>query len=100
METKPTLQIKALWIKRTYIYGTAPSSFLATRCLYQLAVENKELQLREADIIFIDFYVDDLLPGCFDLDSLITLRKNITAILKQSSFDLHKFSSNNSPALI
>lgn len=48
---------------QTVTYGTASASFLATRCLKQLAVEYKEEHPLISSIIEHDFYVDDLLTG-------------------------------------
>ncbi|ERL90161.1 hypothetical protein D910_07515 [Dendroctonus ponderosae] len=43
----------------TVTYGTASSSFLAIRCLFQLATDSEKNHPDIAQIIKSDFYVDD-----------------------------------------
>jgi hypothetical protein len=45
----------------TLTYGTKPASFLATRCLKELALQNANQYPETAKAIQQDFYVDDLL---------------------------------------
>ena len=45
----------------TLTYGTGPASFIATRCLAQLAIENAISFPEASEIIKRDFYVDDLI---------------------------------------
>lgn len=79
----------------TVSYGTASASFLSTRCINQLAIEQLDSFPHEAKTIMTDFYVDDLLTGSHDIDSMITIRKNITDILNSAGFELRKFASND-----
>ena len=46
---------------RTVTYGTASVSFLATRCLAQIAQENKTQHPIACSAIANDFYVEDLM---------------------------------------
>ncbi|GJQ83979.1 hypothetical protein Trydic_g5713 [Trypoxylus dichotomus] len=79
----------------TVTYGTTSAPFLAMRCLKQLAIENK-LQFPQAcEAINNDFYVDDLLTGSQSEQELISLSKNIDAVLKQACFELRKWNSNS-----
>lgn len=79
----------------TVTYGTAPASFLATRCLKQLALENSNSFPEESRIITNDFYVDDLITGSDDIAKLTSFRRNISNILKSGGFVLRKFGSND-----
>ncbi|KAB0790062.1 hypothetical protein PPYR_15618, partial [Photinus pyralis] len=79
---------------KTVTYGTAPASFLATRCLRQLANENKIKYEHACRVITDDFYIDDLITGGEDVAEVVALRLQITSILRQGGFNLRKFGSN------
>ena len=83
----------------TLTYGTAPASFLATRCLKELAIENSGRFPEEAEIILKDFYMDDLITGGKDLETVIELKNNISEILNKGGFKLRKFASNKQEIL-
>ncbi|XP_066261302.1 uncharacterized protein [Euwallacea similis] len=78
----------------TVTYGTASASYLATRCLLEISKNVAEQRPRESDIIATDFYVDDLLTGSSDLDSLKQLGEGIRRVLSEYGFELRKFRSN------
>lgn len=83
----------------TVTYGTAPASFLAIRCLFELA---KEVELKHPDIAQIikqDFYVDDLLTGAETVDEARRITKLVFDTLKEGCFILRKFFSNNDSIL-
>lgn len=84
---------------RTVTYGTSSASFLATRCLLQIAIDNSQLYPDESEIIKTDFYVDDLLTGAEDQESLVKIKSNIEKLLSQSGFQLRKFMSSDSHIL-
>ncbi|KAF2892815.1 hypothetical protein ILUMI_13358 [Ignelater luminosus] len=71
----PEKQIKHYQLN-TVMYGMASSSFLATRCLYQIALENAK-----------QFPIE-----CQDL---INLKNNICKLLQNYGFKLRKLQSNN-----
>ncbi|KAF2891052.1 hypothetical protein ILUMI_15121 [Ignelater luminosus] len=73
----------------------ASSSFLATRCLYQIALENSEQFPIECQVIQSDFYVADLLTGSSNLQDLINLKNNICNLLQNYGFELRKLRSND-----
>ena len=56
-------------------YGTAPSSFLATRCLNQLASEEASSYPLAAEVISRDVYVDDLVTGSDNLSEARRLQE-------------------------
>ncbi|XP_011165208.1 uncharacterized protein LOC105199705 [Solenopsis invicta] len=78
----------------TVTYGTASAPFLAIRCLHQLAIENQDKYPETSDIIRNDFYVDDLLSGGEDVDTVRKLKNELTEILQSAGFQLHKWSTN------
>ncbi|XP_074032122.1 uncharacterized protein [Leptinotarsa decemlineata] len=83
----------------TVTYGEAASSFLAIRCLFQLATENESAYPQAADIIRKNFYVDDLLFGRNSIEKAARLCKDVSSVLKSGCFELRKFYSNNPKVL-
>jgi hypothetical protein len=57
----------------TLTYGTKPASFIATRCLVELAVQNQNVNPLASAIIKRDFYMDDLLTGADTISELSTI---------------------------
>ena len=79
----------------TVTCGTAPASFLATRCLNQLASEEASSYPLAAEVISRDKYVDDLVTGSNDLSEAPKLQEEIIHILKKGDFTLHKWCANH-----
>lgn len=89
----------------TITYGTSSAPFLSTRCLVQLAIECSDV--RVADVIKDDFYVDDVITGSNSKEDLCFMINSITEVLHSAHLPLRKFRSNvgsvlrdNSNALI
>ncbi|XP_075217763.1 uncharacterized protein LOC142322573 [Lycorma delicatula] len=55
---------------QTVTYGLAPSRFLATRSLIEISNQNEASFSQACRSIKQDFYVDDLLTGCDNIDQL------------------------------
>ena len=72
----------------TLTFGTASASFLATRCLYQLALDNKDKYPGACEVVQRDFYVDDLLTGASTTEQAIKLKREINLILQSGCFNL------------
>ncbi|KAK9712252.1 hypothetical protein QE152_g24987 [Popillia japonica] len=64
----------------TVTYGTTAAPFLAIRCIWQLAEENKHEHPALANIIKSDFYVDDLLTGADDIEEAALIAKGVLDI--------------------
>jgi hypothetical protein len=77
----------------TLTYGTKPASFIATRCLIELAVQNQNVNPLASSIIKRDFYMDDLLTGADTISELSTICEDVSTIL-QGGFNLRKWTSN------
>lgn len=75
-------------------YGTKPASYIATRCLKQLALENEINYPLASKIIRRDFYMDDLLTGASTIEDMVQLRDEIIAILASGHLNLYKWASN------
>lgn len=79
----------------TITYGTGPASFIATRCLKELAIQNKKTYPTAANIIEKDVYMDDLMTGANSKKELIDLRNEILNIMQGAQFNLRKWASND-----
>lgn len=77
----------------TVTYGYTSSSFLSTRCLWQLGEECSDPKIRT--VIQNDFLVDDLLTGCDSEAELILIRDAIENALTAGCFTLRKYRSNS-----
>ncbi|XP_055522596.1 uncharacterized protein LOC129716785 [Wyeomyia smithii] len=78
----------------TVTYGLAPSSFLATRTLQQLA-DDEGIAYPLADpILRKNFYVDDCLGGAQSVDEALQLRHELTELLSKGGLTLRKWTSN------
>ncbi|XP_057667212.1 uncharacterized protein LOC130900534 [Diorhabda carinulata] len=78
----------------TVTYGLGPSSFLATRCLKQLAIENSKDFPEASHVIENNFYMDDLISGTDSVEDAIYLIKHFINILDSAKFPLRKWTSN------
>lgn len=78
----------------TVTYGTSSAAFLATRCLRQIADENKETYPITSNTILHDFYVDDLLTGTKTFEAAVKIRNELEQLLSAAGMELHKWASN------
>ncbi|XP_014260909.1 uncharacterized protein LOC106673338 [Cimex lectularius] len=78
----------------TVTYGTAPASFLATRCLQQAAREQEDKYASAVRSILQDFYMDDYLTGCNDFENLKLIQEEVIKILEGAQFSLHQWCAN------
>jgi hypothetical protein len=78
----------------TVTYGFASSSFLAARCLQELASAEEKSHPKAAEVILRDFYVDDLITGADTVDNANAIFKEINTVLNKGGFELHKIHSN------
>lgn len=78
----------------TLTYGTTPASFIATRCLKQLSMENAE-KAEVARAIAEDFYMDDWLGGSDDWKEAAELINQVDKILSSAGFILRQWSSSD-----
>ncbi|XP_048486343.1 uncharacterized protein LOC125490601 [Plutella xylostella] len=76
----------------TVTYGYTSSSYLSTRCLWQLGEECHDSRIKE--IIQNDFLVDDLLTGSNNQDDLLHIKRTIERCLSKGCFNLRKYRSN------
>lgn len=84
----------------TITYGTGPASFLATRCLKQLALENEQKFPEASRAIAQDFYMDDWISGADSFESAVELLKQVNKILSDSKLILRQWISNKPNVLL
>jgi hypothetical protein len=80
----------------TLTYGTGPAPFLATRCLKQLAGDEKEKYPEAAHVLSRDFYVDDLMSGESTPERAINLQQQLSGIVEAGAMEIRKWASNDS----
>lgn len=83
----------------TVTYGLKSSSFLATRCLDELATRFKEEFPLASSVLKDNVYVDDIIYSNNDLQTTIKTQDQLQKLLKLGSFYTHKWSSNNNEIL-
>ncbi|XP_045501426.1 uncharacterized protein LOC123698718 [Colias croceus] len=79
----------------TLTFGTACAPYLAVKTLQTLA---KQEQLRfptASEITQRDFYIDDLMTGCENLDEALHIYDEINSLMKSGGFQMQKWSSND-----
>ncbi|XP_043071692.1 uncharacterized protein LOC122322695 [Drosophila grimshawi] len=79
----------------TVTYGTASAPYLAIRSLHFLANLCRTEYPIGAAVIESSFYVDDLLSGGEDIETLRTIKDQVTKILHRGHFPLSKWHSNH-----
>ncbi|XP_036146042.1 uncharacterized protein LOC118646697 [Monomorium pharaonis] len=78
----------------TVTYGTTSASYLATRCLQDLAERYMSVFPVGSLHLKRDFYVDDLLTGADSKSEAKFIRDQILQLLKLGNFELSKWASN------
>ncbi|GFW61081.1 integrase catalytic domain-containing protein [Trichonephila clavipes] len=69
---------------KTVTYGLASASFLATRCIKQIALDDKD-NPNLSRVLQEDFYMDDLLSGADTPNNAISICKDIAGLRKWNS---------------
>lgn len=77
----------------TVTYGFASSTFLSTRCLWQLGEECDDPVVKR--VIQHDFYVDDLATGSQNREQMLHILSGVSSTLNGGCFNLRKFRSND-----
>lgn len=83
----------------TVTYGLKSSSYLATRCLDELANRYEKSYPLASSIIKNNVYVDDIIYCDNNLETTITAREQLRELLELGSFHTHKWSSNDKNVL-
>lgn len=83
---------------KTITYGTGSASYLAVRCLYDLAKKNPQLPLA-AKVILTDFYMDDAITGAENAEKAIEIYQEIATLLGKAGMRIRKWCSNSTKFL-
>lgn len=81
------------------IYGQAAAPFLSVRAMRQCACDYAKKFPIGAKAILESFYVDDGLTGADSIEQALTLKQQMTDLLKNGQFELAKWASNKSQLL-
>ncbi|XP_045459242.1 uncharacterized protein LOC123669695 [Melitaea cinxia] len=79
----------------TVTFGTASAPYQAVRTLHQVALDEGENYPLAKDKVLSCFYMDDLMTGCYTVDTAIEIYKQVTGLLGKGGFELQKWNSNN-----
>lgn len=79
----------------TVTYGTASASYLATKALQQLAVDEQHRFPAASQTTLADFYVDDLMTGCDSVAEALSLQQQLIGLMTAGGFKLSKWASNH-----
>lgn len=75
-------------------FGTASAPYLAVKALQQLAQDEGANYPVAAGKVISDFYMDDLLTGCEDIETAMQMYREMNDLLLKGGFVLQKWSSN------
>lgn len=83
----------------TLTFGTAPASYIATKCVEVLSQSIVAKYPEDSRAIRQDFVMDDLLTGAKTVESAIELQPIVHTTLAGAHFPLRKYMSNSSEFL-
>lgn len=78
----------------TITYGTSSAPYLVIRCLRYLSDKFSKSHEHGSRVLRSDFYVDDMLTGADDLETIEQIREEVAFILATAGFELSKWHSN------
>lgn len=81
------------------IYGQAAAPFLSVRAMRQCASDYAKKFPVGAKAVLESFYVDDGLTGADSIEEALTLKQQMTDLLKNGQFELAKWASNKTQLL-
>ncbi|XP_060854866.1 uncharacterized protein LOC132932493 [Metopolophium dirhodum] len=84
---------------KTVTYGLITSPFHALRTLSQLAVDEQANYPEGSTILQNDFYVDEVMSGCYNVNDAEVQIQQLNDLLKRGGFELRKWASNT-PTLL
>lgn len=79
---------------QTVTYGTTSATYLAVKCIQQLAKIERNKYPLGAKTVLKDFYVDDMLTGANSINEIKMIKQQVPKLLELGGFTLHKWSSN------
>lgn len=94
----PNDDIKCIQLQ-TVTYGLKTSSYLATRCLIELAEQFESQLPSAASILKHNTYVDDVLATNQNENDIVNMKNELIHLLSLGGFQLHKWASNSGQVL-
>ncbi|XP_076660602.1 uncharacterized protein LOC143363961 [Halictus rubicundus] len=79
----------------TVTFGLSAAPYLAIRCLTQLSRDEGHRFPQAGKILLRDFYVDDVLTGTSTIEEALSLREDLTQILKTARLTIRQWASND-----
>lgn len=76
-------------------FGTSSAPYLAVRALQQLAYDEGDKYPLAADRVLKEFYVDDLMTGCENVEEGIQIYHQMNELLGHGGFELQKWSCSD-----
>lgn len=83
----------------TVTYGTTPGSYLAIRCMIELAKKNSAKFPKASLVLQKDLYMDDIASGDRSIENAKQLRDDVILIVSQAQMKLRKWISNRPEVL-
>jgi hypothetical protein len=83
----------------TVTFGLSAAPYLAIRCLKQLADDEGHRFPRASSILRRDFYVDDALIGADTIQEVVSIRKELTKLLRSAGLNIREWASNDQDIL-
>lgn len=78
----------------TVTYGLKDAAFVATRTLYQIALDFQKKYPLAAQVIIKSFYIDNGLYGSNSIEEATEMVKQLVALTREVHLELHKWCAN------
>lgn len=88
-----------VYLSKTITYGTASAAFLTTQTLFQLPEDEKEAFPTASRFTKQDFYMDDLITGCDNVDEAKIIVNEMVRMFHSAGMTLRKWFSNSKEVL-
>jgi hypothetical protein len=83
----------------TVTFGLSAAPYLALRCLKQLAEDEGHRFPRALSILRRDFYIDDAFTGADTKEEVVSIRKELTKLLRSAGLNIREWASNEQDIL-
>ncbi|XP_076549271.1 uncharacterized protein LOC143308200 [Osmia lignaria lignaria] len=84
---------------KTVTFGLSAAPYLAVRCLTQLAQDEGHKFPHAAEVLLRDFYVDDALTGASTIEEALSLREDLTLLLRSAGLNIRQWATNHKALL-
>lgn len=87
------------YVLKTLTYGTSPATFLAIKCLRQIAIENYDDHPEVCEMLEEDFFMDDCISGASSVEAAKERVNVLSALLEKYGLPLKKWAASE-PAVL